>query len=81
MRIRKQIPKAICLFILLLVAGCMAQPVVRVEVLPGFDALFDSRKGWTGADGAYSLSLADDLTLWLFGVFSSDTGKIHRCIQ
>lgn len=67
MLIKKQIPKAICLFILLLVAGCMAQPVVRVEVLPGFNALFDNRKGWTGADGAYSLPLSDDLTLWLFG--------------
>ena len=67
MRIRKQISKALCLFFLILVAGCMAQPSVRVEVLPGFDALFDKRKGWTGADGAYSLPLSDDLTLWLFG--------------
>jgi len=67
MLIKRPIAKAICLFLLLLVAGCVAQPAVRVEVLPGFDALFDNRKGWTGADGAYSLPLSDDLTLWLFG--------------
>ncbi len=67
MRFKKQIAKAICLFFLLLVTGCVAQPAVRVEVLPGFDALFDNRKGWTGADGAYSLPLSDDSTLWLFG--------------
>ena len=67
MRIKKQIPKAGCLFFLLLVLGCMAPPAVKVDVLPDYDALFDNRKGWTGADGAYSLPLSDDLTLWLFG--------------
>ena len=67
MLIKRSIPKFSCLFFLLLVIGCVAQPAVRVEVLPGFDALFDNQKGWTGADGAYSLSLSDDLTLWLFG--------------
>ena len=67
MLIKRPIPKAVCLFLLLLVAGCVAQSAVRVEVLPGYDALFDNEKGWTGADGAYSLSLSDDLTLWLFG--------------
>ena len=67
MLIKRPIPKAICLFFLLLVAGCVAQPAVRVEVLPGFDALFDNQKGWTGADGAYSLPLSENVTLWLFG--------------
>ena len=67
MLIKRPIPKAVCLFLLLLVAGCVAQPAVRVEVLPGFDALFDNRKGWTGADGAYSLPLSENVTLWLFG--------------
>jgi hypothetical protein len=67
MLIKRLIPKAICLFFLLLVAGWAAQPTVRVEVLPAFDTLFDNQKGWTGADGAYSLPLSDDVTLWLFG--------------
>ena len=67
MLIKRPIPKAVCLFFLLLVAGCVAQPAVRVEVLPGFDALFDNQKGWTGADGAYSLPISEDVTLWLFG--------------
>jgi hypothetical protein len=67
MRFKKRITQVICLFFLLLVTGCLVQPAVRVEALAGFDALFDNRKGWTGADGAYSISLTDDLTLWLFG--------------
>ena len=67
MKIKNQSPAAICLFLLLLVTGCGVQPAVRVEVLPGFEALFDNRKGWTGADGAYSLPLSEDLILWLFG--------------
>jgi len=62
MLIKRLIPKAVCLFFLLLVFGCAAPPAVKVDVLPGFDALFDNRKGWTGADGAYSLSLSDDRT-------------------
>lgn len=64
---KRRIAKSICLFVLLLVFGCTAPPAVKVDVLPGFDALFDNRKGWTGADGAYSLSLSDDINLWLFG--------------
>ena len=67
MAIKRIIAKSVCLFFLLLVIGCMAQPAVKVDVHPGFDALFDNRKGWTGADGAYSLPLSDDSTLWLFG--------------
>ena len=51
----------------MLVAACVSQPRISVEELPQYDSLFDRQKGWTGADGAYSLSLPDDLTLWLFG--------------
>ena len=67
MSIKRFIAKALCLFVLLLVFGCTSPPAVKVDVHPGFDALFDNRKGWTGADGAYSLPLSDELILWLFG--------------
>ena len=67
MRFKKRITQVICLFFLLLVTGCVVQPAVRVDALAGFDALFDNHKGWTGADGDYSISLTDDLTLWFFG--------------
>jgi len=50
-----------------LITGCASQPSVSVEVLPDYDALFERQTGWTGADGAYSVALADDETLWLFG--------------
>jgi hypothetical protein len=67
MPIKRFVAKALCLFFLLMVLGCTAPLAVKVDVLPGYEALFDNRKGWTGADGAYSLPLSDDSTLWLFG--------------
>jgi len=54
-------------FIIFLIAACASQPRVSVEVLPRYDALFERQRGWTGADGAYSVALADDKILWLFG--------------
>ncbi|MGB8226212.1 MAG: DUF4185 domain-containing protein [Sedimentisphaerales bacterium] len=38
-----------------------------VKTVPQYDALFTREKGWTGADGAYSLALSDTVTLWLYG--------------
>jgi len=37
-----------------------------VEPMPQYDALFTQEKGWTGADGAYSVALSDTVTLWLY---------------
>ena len=54
-------------FIIFLISACASQPRVSVEVLPRYDALFERQRGWTGADGAYSVALADDKILWLFG--------------
>ncbi|MGB5749480.1 MAG: hypothetical protein WBM69_21050, partial [Desulfobacterales bacterium] len=45
----------------------MSQPDIHVETLPHYDALFDRQTGWTGADGAYSVPLSNNLILWLFG--------------
>jgi len=67
MNLKKHIFAALCLFLLLLSAGCGPQPRIRVEKLPQYDALFERHSGWTGADGAYSVALADDKFLWLFG--------------
>ena len=38
-----------------------------VEPMPQYDVLFTQERGWTGADGAYSLALSDTVTLWLYG--------------
>ena len=57
----------IIFFLLLLVAACVSQPRISVEELPPYDSLFDRQKGWTGADGAYSLLLSEDSDLWMFG--------------
>jgi len=66
----------IWLALFLLLTACVSQPAIRVEALPGYDALFDRQEGWTGADGVYSVPLSDSTILWLFG----DTwlGDVHN---
>jgi hypothetical protein len=54
-------------FALLLTVACVPRPDIAVDVLPGYEALFQKEDGWTGADGVYSVALAEDTTLWLFG--------------
>ena len=48
----------------------------KAEPMPAMDALFRPTDGWIGADGAHSVALTDQRTLWLF----SDTwvGKIRN---
>jgi hypothetical protein len=67
MSIKKYIIRFLGLLFLILIAGCGSQPRIWVEALPRYDALFARQTGWTGADGAYSVVLADDELLWLFG--------------
>jgi hypothetical protein len=64
---KKHIFRSFCILFLLLIAACTIQPRIWVEELPQYDALFERQTGWTGADGAYSVALADDEILWLFG--------------
>ena len=61
------------LFVLLLAllgaaVGCAGDaPPVIASSWPEADALFHSDPRWLGADGAYTVDLGDDRTLWLFG--------------
>ncbi len=52
-----------------LVLGCASAPLPEysVEPLPEYDALFTRTEGWTGGDAVYSVALADEVTLWLYG--------------
>ena len=59
--------KFILLALLLLIGACVSQPQISVEPAPGHDALFENTEGWTGADGAYTVPLSENVTLWLFG--------------
>ena len=52
---------------LLFCAGVEPTPNVSVEALPQYDALFSNEDGWTGADGAYSVTLNQDAIAWFFG--------------
>ena len=59
-----------CFFIFLLLlflTACQTQPRFTVEPLPRYDAAFERTSGWTGGDGAYSITLNDGRTLWMFG--------------
>jgi len=64
---KKHILRFIGFFAILLIAACASQPHISVEVLPDYNALFERRDGWTGADGAYTVKLSDNRILWLFG--------------
>jgi hypothetical protein len=55
--------------------ACAPHPFVSVSELPAYNHLFDREEGWTGADGAYSVALSEDKTLWLFG--DTWVGKIR----
>ena len=37
-----------------------------VEPFDEYNKLFHAKHGWIGADGAYSVALTNDTTLWLF---------------
>ena len=61
------------------VATASAQNI-DVDSAPLFNSLFRAEKGWTGADGAYSLKLSDNKVLWLFGdTFIGDIKNGKRC--
>src|SRR5271155_4280346 len=38
-----------------------------VMTLPDYNQFIYHEKGWTGADGSYSVALSDTVTLWLYG--------------
>jgi hypothetical protein len=54
--------------VVLLLASCKGDaPAVTASSWPEADALFHSDPRWLGADGAYTVDLGGDRTLWLFG--------------
>ena len=44
-----------------------AEPPSEAVPAPEWDAQFQRTNGWVGADGAYSIPLSQEVTLWLFG--------------
>ena len=59
----------ICPTLLLFCVGVCtgnAACVRSVERVEKYDGLFCRQEGWTGADGAYTVALDDETTLWLF---------------
>jgi hypothetical protein len=58
------IPALFVLFIAL--APPPTPTIVKTEPAPDLDQRFRRTEGWIGADGAYSVTLSDQRTLWLF---------------
>jgi len=54
---------------ILVISGfaCRAETGYSVETIAEYDAVFAREDGWTGGDAVYSVGLAKDVTLWLFG--------------
>src|SRR4029078_11412566 len=49
------------------------------ESAPQYDQLFQRTNGWTGADGDFTVTLSNGLTLWLFSdTFVGDVRGGHR---
>jgi hypothetical protein len=57
------------LVILLALTGCPDHPTLDTEVTrhATLDQAFHADPRWLGGDGAYTIDLGDDRTLWLFG--------------
>jgi len=69
--------RVVILIIFLLSPNLVAQQVnVRAEINPQYDALFTRTSGWSGGDGAFSVALSSDLTLWLYS--DSWIGKVRK---
>ena len=66
MEIRNWIRSLVLLGVLFCGCAYAGPPEYSVKPLPEYDALFCKTEGWTGADGAYSVAMADDVTLWLY---------------
>ena len=67
MAMRDLITGLLLLVLLVCCGSSPSAPKYAVEPVPEYDELFHKEKGWTGADAAYSVALADDVTLWLCG--------------
>jgi len=51
----------------LVLCACSAEQLATGERWTDPDALFNRETRWLGGDGAYTIDLGDDRTLWLFG--------------
>jgi hypothetical protein len=67
MRYKKHSIVLINILLFIIIAACTSAPSVVVDTFPQYDDLFSNEKGWTGADGAYSVALTPTTTAWFFG--------------
>lgn len=68
------------LLIFMMSVGTAFSQNIDADSDPLFNSLFRAKKGWTGADGAYSLKLSKNRVLWLFGdTFIGDIRDGKRC--
>ena len=79
---KKSLWLGLSLLIISLVSGCTGWKDKYPAYFPEAQCLpnFPDKDGWYGGDGAYSIALDKERTLWLFGdtFVSSDTGRKNR---
>lgn len=63
----RRFKEVLIFFLLALIVSCLRGPGFNVEESTHYNILFSKESGWTGADGAYSVSLSDNKILWLYG--------------
>jgi hypothetical protein len=66
MAIRDLTGEVLLLFSLLFGSAVALAPKYSVEPVSEYNSLFYNEKGWTGADGVYSVPISDKLILWMF---------------
>ena len=69
----------LCFVIMIGVLGCAGsqRELATAEPWPEADALFHSEPDWLGGDGAFSIDLGADRSLWLFGDSFIATSAAH----
>ena len=79
---KKALLLGLSLLIITLVSGCAVWEEKRSADFPVAQCLpdFPDKDGWYGGDGAYSIALDKERTLWLFGdtFVASETGRKDR---
>jgi hypothetical protein len=74
---RLNVPAAICFWLLFLASARGAD--WDAASAPQYNRLFQQTNGWIGADGDFTVTLTNDVTLWLFSdTFVGDVRDSHR---
>jgi hypothetical protein len=67
MSYRRWFLRILSIALLALLLACTKYPAPKVQEAKTYNTLFNTKSGWNGADGAYTIALSDSTVLWLYG--------------